>query len=107
MSRTKGAGMPKKKVAVALSDWLLDELDSAAKSAHTSRSALVEEAVADYVVERRKRVNDEQFRERATRALENAKAFAAEVAADPDAQNEPSTLEKLRAMRRGERWPGE
>ena len=99
--------MPKKKVAVALSDWLLEELDSAAESAHTSRSALVEEAVADYVVRRRARMKDEQFRERATQALEDMKAFAAEVAADPDAQNEPSTLEKLRAIRRGERWPGE
>ena len=99
--------MPKKKVAVALSDWLLDELDSAAELAHTSRSALVEEAVADYVVRRRSRMKDEQFRERATQALDDAKAFAAEVTADPKAQSEPSTLEKLRATRRGERWSGE
>ena len=39
--------MPKKKVAVAISDWLLIELDDAAETAGTSRSALVEEAVAE------------------------------------------------------------
>jgi metal-responsive CopG/Arc/MetJ family transcriptional regulator len=99
--------MPKKKVAVALSDWLLEELDSAAEVAHTSRSALVEEAVADYVVRRRARMNDEERRQRIECAMQNMKAFADEVAADPNAQNEPSTLEKLRAIRRGERWPGE
>lgn len=98
--------MPKKKVAVALSDWLLEELDSAAKFAHTSRSALVEEAVADYVVSRRKRLNDERFRAEATAALEDMKAFAAEVAADPEAQNEPSSLEKLRALRADDRGIG-
>jgi metal-responsive CopG/Arc/MetJ family transcriptional regulator len=98
--------MPKKKVAVALSDWLLEELDSAAKFAHTSRSALVEEAVADYVVKRRNRLNDERFQAQVTLALENMKAFAAEVAADPDAQNEPSSLEKLRALRADDRGIG-
>jgi metal-responsive CopG/Arc/MetJ family transcriptional regulator len=99
--------MPKKKVAIALSDWLLEELDSAAEFAHTSRSALVEEAVADYVVRRRARMKDEEYRERAEAAFADSQAFADEVASDPNAQNEPSTLEKLRAIRRGERWLGE
>jgi metal-responsive CopG/Arc/MetJ family transcriptional regulator len=98
--------MPKKKVAVALSDWLLEELDSAVRFAHTSRSALVEEAVADYVVSRRKRAGEEQFKAEVTQALENMKAFADEVAADPDAQNEPSSLEKLRALRADGRGMG-
>ncbi|MBW6496071.1 MAG: ribbon-helix-helix protein, CopG family, partial [Burkholderiaceae bacterium] len=68
--------MPKKKVAVALSEWLLDELDTAAEQSRTSRSALVEEAVADYVVRRRTGEDDERFRREATLALEDMRSFA-------------------------------
>ena len=99
--------MPKKKVAVALSEWLLGELDEAAERSHMSRSALVEEAVADYVVRRRAREGEERFRREATLALEDMKAFAAEYHADPVAALEPSSLEKLRALRSGGRGVGE
>ncbi|MBE0416749.1 MAG: ribbon-helix-helix protein, CopG family [Coriobacteriia bacterium] len=91
--------MPKKKVAVALSEWLLDELDTAAEQSRTSRSALVEEALADYVVRRRTRERDERFRREATLALEDMKSFAREYHADPRTESEPSSLEKLRALR--------
>jgi metal-responsive CopG/Arc/MetJ family transcriptional regulator len=91
--------MPKKKVAVALSEWLLDELDSAAEQSLTSRSALVEEAVADYVVRRRTREGEERFRREATLAFEDMKRFAGEYHADPRTTLEPSSLEKLRLLR--------
>ena len=91
--------MPKKKVAVAISDWLLGELDAAAEQSQSSRSALVEEAVADYVVRRRTREGEERFRRDATLALEDMKRFAAEYHADPIAALEPSSLAKLRALR--------
>lgn len=91
--------MPKKKVAVALSDWLLEELDNAAGRAHVSRSALVQEAVADYVVRRRVREGEEQYQREAALAMEDMKRFAAEYDADPAAAGEPSSLDKLRALR--------
>ena len=91
--------MPKKKVAVAISDWLLGELDAAAEESRTSRSALVEEAVADYVVRRRTREGEERFRTEATLALEDMKRFAEEYHSDPDAALEPLSLDKLRALR--------
>lgn len=91
--------MPKKKVAVAMSGWLLDELDSAAGRARMSRSAVVEEAVADYVVRRRARESQEAFRAGASLALEDMERFAAEYDADPGVSIEPSSLEKLRALR--------
>jgi predicted transcriptional regulator len=93
------SAMVKKKVAVALSDWLVEELDEAARFAHTSRSALVEEAVADYVVGRRARLKREGFRENVEAAIADMEAFAAEVAADPLAADEPNSLERLRALR--------
>lgn len=91
--------MPKKKVAVALSEWVLDELDSAAAMMHVSRSALVEEAVADYVVRKRTREGEQRYREEATLALEDAKRFAGEYHADPATALEPSSLEIIRALR--------
>lgn len=91
--------MPKKKVAVALSEWLLDELDAAAERSQASRSALVEEAVADYVVRRRTREGEERFRREATLALEDMRSFAREYHADPRTALEPSSLEKLRSLR--------
>jgi len=91
--------MVKKKIAIAISDWLLEEVDEAARFAHTSRSALVEEAVADYVVSRSARLKREGHRERVEAAIADMEAFAAEVAADPLSANEPSTLERLRAIR--------
>lgn len=99
--------MPKRKVAVALSDWLLDELDDAAGRAHRSRSALVEEAVADYVVRRRTHEANAAFRAGAALALEDMERFASEYETDPAAAIEPSSLEKLRALRAEGRGVGE
>ncbi|PKQ16559.1 MAG: hypothetical protein CVT67_03955 [Actinobacteria bacterium HGW-Actinobacteria-7] len=98
--------MPKKKVAVALSEWLLDELDEVASLKRVSRSSLVEEAVADYVVRKRTREGEERYREQALLALEDMKAFAAEYHADPATALEPSSLEKLRALRADGRGVG-
>jgi metal-responsive CopG/Arc/MetJ family transcriptional regulator len=98
--------MPKKKVAVALSDWLLIELDEAAESAGSSRSSLVEEAVADYMARHRTKADEEEFREQASLALEDMKAFAKEYHADPATANEPSSLEILRALRSDGRGVG-
>ncbi len=91
--------MPKRKVAVALSEWLLDELDAAAERSQVSRSALVEEAVADYVVRRRTREGEERFSREATLALEDMRSFAREYHADPATALEPSSVEKLRSLR--------
>ena len=91
--------MGKKKVAIAISDWLLDELDAAAGLAGMSRSAMVEEAVADYVVRRRARESEAAFQRAASIALEGMELFAAEYDADPGVSLEPSSLEKLRAVR--------
>ena len=91
--------MPKKKVAVALSDWLLDELDAVADEAGASRSSLVEEAVAAYVARRRSREDERAFRAGASLALEDMQRFAAECENDRVEALEPSTLERLRALR--------
>jgi predicted transcriptional regulator len=98
--------MPKKKVAVALSEWLLDELDEVAALKRVSRSSLVEEAVADYVVRKRTREGEERYREQALLALEDTRRFAAEYHADPTTALEPSSLEKLRALRADGRGVG-
>lgn len=99
--------MPKKKVAVALSEWLVEELDAVAASSRVSRSSLVEEAVADYVVRRRTHADEESYREQALLALEDARQFAAEYRADPAAAHEPASLDKLRALRAEGRGVGE
>ncbi len=91
--------MPKKKVAVAISDWLLDELDSAASDASVSRSAMVEEAVADYVSRRRSHADERAFRSGASLALEDMARFADECEHDAVAALEPTSLERLRALR--------
>jgi metal-responsive CopG/Arc/MetJ family transcriptional regulator len=91
--------MPKKKVAIAISEWLLGELDSAAQDAESSRSALVEEAVADYVVRRRTAAAQKAFLADASFALEDMQRFADDIDSDPVASMEPPSLEKLRALR--------
>ena len=98
--------MPKKKVAVAISDWLVDELDSAASDASVSRSAMVEEAVADYVSRRRSQADERAFRSGASLALEDMAHFTAECERDPVAALEPPSLEKLRALRASGRGLG-
>jgi metal-responsive CopG/Arc/MetJ family transcriptional regulator len=91
--------MPKRKVAVALSPWLLEELDDVAGDRDVSRSALVEEALADYVVSHRSRTGEACYRANATLALEDMQRFAGEYHADPRTAAEPDSLEKLRALR--------
>ena len=51
------------------------------------------------VAKQRSRGEEARFRREATLALEDMKAFAKEYHADPDAAAEPSSLEKLRAIR--------
>lgn len=91
--------MPKRKIAVALSDWLVDELDQVAGRAHASRSSLVEEAVTDYVVRRRRHEDEVAYRAKASAALEDMRRYAKEYEADPATELEPASLEKLRAIR--------
>jgi predicted transcriptional regulator len=99
--------MPKKKVAIAISEWLLCELDSAARDAEASRSALVEEAVADYIVRRRSATAQKAFLADASVALEDMQRFADDVDGDPVASLEPPSLEKLRSLRAVGRGVGE
>jgi metal-responsive CopG/Arc/MetJ family transcriptional regulator len=91
--------MPKKKVAVALSDWLLAEVDEYAAQAELSRSALVEEAAAEYLSRRRHEAQDERYQREAAAALEDMAAFAEERAADSSGEGEPTSLEILRGLR--------
>jgi len=98
--------MPKKKVAIAISDWLLVELDSVASDASVSRSSLVEEAVASYVARQRSSAEERAFRAGASLALEDMVRFAAECERDEAEATEPSSLEKLRALRASGRGLG-
>ena len=95
--------MPKRKVAVAISDWLLCELDDVAARACVSRSSLVEEAVAEYFTRRRSSAAEDAFRADASLAMEDMERFAAEVDHDAVAVLEPLSLEKLRLLRAGGR----
>jgi metal-responsive CopG/Arc/MetJ family transcriptional regulator len=99
--------MPKKKVAVALSDWLLVDLDDFARARGMSRSAVVEEATREYVTRQRSAHGEAEYRAEATAALEDMKAFAVEYAADPTTRDEPESLEQLRALRASGRGLGE
>jgi metal-responsive CopG/Arc/MetJ family transcriptional regulator len=98
--------MAKQKVAVAMSGWLLDELDSAASKDSVSRSSLVEEAVSDYLARRYARAEDRTFRSGASLALEDMERLAAECEQDAAAVLEPSSLEKLRVLRASGRGLG-
>ncbi len=91
--------MPKKKIAIALSGWLLDELDAESGRSEVSRSSLVEEAVSEYVVRHRVREGERAYRNEALIALEDMQRFADEFDADPATALEPASLEKLRALR--------
>lgn len=96
--------MVKKKVAVALSDWLLDEVDARARRSGLSRSALVQEATAEYLSSRRSREESETYRAGATAALEDMRRIADEREAD--GSETPSSLERLRALRDADRASG-
>lgn len=98
--------MPKKKVAVAISDWLLIELDATAQAESLSRSALVEEAVAKYVVRKASRSAEQRLRAQGALALEDMARFASEYDEDETAAMEPSSLEKLRTLRASGRGLG-
>ena len=91
--------MPKRKIAIAISDWLLEDVDRWAVLSGKSRSALVEEAMAEYVTRAHNRANDEEYRQRTAAALEDMKRIAREYAEDPEAAGEPSSLELLRQLR--------
>lgn len=91
--------MTKKKIAIAISDWLLEELDDRASVSHVSRSSLVEEAVTEYVASRNRQEVSESKREAASAALNDMRLFAREYAGDPQAALEPAALEKLRSLR--------
>jgi metal-responsive CopG/Arc/MetJ family transcriptional regulator len=87
----------KRKIAIAVSDWLLDEVDTQATLSGVSRSALVEEALAEYTSVRRSRKETEDYQRGAMAAIEHMKAYAKEYEAKhPDA---PSSLEILRGLR--------
>lgn len=91
--------MPKKKVAVALSEGLLAEADEYAARVELSRSALVEEATAEYLARRRNAEDAEKYRHDAEEAFADMLAFAKERAADGSDESEPSSLEILRSLR--------
>lgn len=91
--------MAKKKVAVALSEWLLEEVDRSAEAAGSSRSALVEEALAEYVTKAKSRRRDADYLKRAWAAVEDMERFSQECADDPACANEGTTLERLRRLR--------
>ncbi len=90
--------MPKKKVAVALSDFVLDGVDEIAREREMSRSGVVEEALAQYVTRTRDFRHEAVRRARALAALEDARAFAREH----EHEFTESSLEILRRIRAGE-----
>ena len=91
--------MPKRKIAIAISDWLLEDVDRWAILEQKSRSALIEEATAQYITRSRDRVHDEEYQRRTAAALEDMRRIAREHAEDPAAAGEPSSLELLRQLR--------
>lgn len=99
--------MPKRKVAIALSPWLLDEADELAAEKFVSRSALIEEAVTAYVVKQQARKHDDEYRRDALEALEDMKTIAAEYAADPRNADQPDSLTILRELRADGRRVGQ
>ncbi|HEX9092640.1 MAG TPA: ribbon-helix-helix protein, CopG family [Coriobacteriia bacterium] len=89
--------MVKRKIAIAVSDWLLEEVDTQAALNGTSRSALVEEALAEYTTVQRSRRNTEEYQRRALEAIADMERIAVEYERDhPDS---PSSLEILRELR--------
>lgn len=95
--------MPKRKIAIALSDWLLVEVDDYAGRSELSRSAVIEEATARYLHARRAESDEREYRREALEALEDMRAFGRERASS-EPEDAPSSLELLRALRaRGRR----
>jgi metal-responsive CopG/Arc/MetJ family transcriptional regulator len=89
--------MPKRKIAIAISEDVLGDLDAWAGEVGASRSAVIQEATAEYVARARMRAHDDAYRERALAALEDMAAYAAEYEAENPGG--PSSLEILRELR--------
>jgi metal-responsive CopG/Arc/MetJ family transcriptional regulator len=89
--------MPKRKIAIAISEEVLGDLDSWVCDTGTSRSAVIQEATAEYVARARTRAHDDAYRERALAALEDMAAYATEYEAENPGG--PSSLEILRELR--------
>ena len=95
--------MVKRKVAVALSDWLLVEVDEYAERHELSRSGVIQEATAEYMTRRGSERRTEEYRERANAAAEDMDRLAREHAGTAE---EPSSLEILRRLRGTSEEPG-
>jgi metal-responsive CopG/Arc/MetJ family transcriptional regulator len=89
--------MPKRKIAIAISEDVLVDLDSWVGEVGGSRSAVIQEATAEYVARARTHARDHAYRERALAALEDMAALAAEYEAENPGG--PSSLEILRELR--------
>jgi predicted transcriptional regulator len=83
------------KVNIYIPDDMLEELDTLAAAAGRSRSSLVQEAMADYVVGSRSEVAREVRRQRIMAALDDMRRMAAE----PDPYPDVDAVDQLRAMR--------
>lgn len=84
------------KFTISMPEELLAEIDAEAEAIGTTRSGVIREAAAHYVVERRAQSLAAERRVRVSAALERMKA----IAAQPKADDRPS-LEVLRELRRG------
>jgi len=84
------------KFTISMPEDLLAEIDAAAEAAGTTRSGVIREAAAHYVVARRAESLAVERRLRVTAALDRMKS----IAAQPKADDRP-TLEVLRELRRG------
>ena len=84
------------KFTISMPEELLAEIDAAAEAAGTTRSGVIREAAAHYVVERRAESLAAERRARVSAALDRMK----DIAAQPKADDRP-TLEVLRELRRG------
>jgi len=91
--------MVKKKVAVAISDLILEGVDEYAALAGVSRSSVIQEAAADYLTRHKSRAEREHYLAGANAAFEDMLRFADERAKDPACADEPSSLEILRSLR--------
>lgn len=91
--------MPKKKIAISISDLVFEGADEYAALAGVSRSSVIQEAAADYVTSLRSRAEREHCLAGANAAFEDMPRFADERAKDPACADGPSSLEVLRSLR--------
>lgn len=96
--------MPKRKIAIAISEDVLEKLDALIEETGASRSAVIQEATAEYVARISARAHDEAYRARALAAIEDMKAIAAEI--EVENPGGPSSLEILRELRGTGGGPG-